>query len=594
MQMMNNNTIKGDLVIFALSVFAATMIAFLIPPITPWEYFWKDRILRHTRLSSAAESAPENRLLIVGIDETSFEEIQRRWPWPRDLLAEGIRKIVEGRPALIALDVGLWDKGFSPREDRELAEALSPVPHVLPIKFGVQYLEGMEVSRLFLPLREFRQVNTRLGFVNLAPDSDGFIRDLPLTETFNDETWPSFALAIVREAFPEALERIPQSNVVPTRWVGPPGSIPMVSFSDALYGNVAEGTFQNKVVLIGAMYPESKDSFPTAFYNEGEMYGVEVHAQWVEALRRGAFLQEPHFLVLLSMTLLMFLLLGSAVFFLPIRFFFLSLTVGLVIYGGFLEWQTYTGVLWAATPLLVGFVVLTQSALWSRYLREIRNRQRLIAQFSRYVSPKIVRSILDTEQDLKLGGDRKQVAILFTDIRNFTTLSEKWQPEKVVEMLNQYFKEMCDAVFEFDGTVNKFIGDAVMALFNAPLHQNDAPERAVRTALSMRRRLGAMNSIRIKNGEQPIAIGVGIHYGEVISGNIGSPNQMEYTVIGDAVNTASRIESLCKELKSDILISDEVYRHVQDRLEVVSHPPVQVKGRSIPVVVHSVKEWRGG
>jgi len=159
-------------------------------------------------------------------------------------------------------------------------------------------------------------------------------------------------------------------------------------------------------------------------------------------------------------------------------------------------------------------------------------------------------------------------------------------------MLNQYFKEMCDAVFEIDGTVNKFIGDAVMAIFNAPVNQNDAARRAVLTAFSMRRRLAAMNDIRIKKGEAPIGVGIGIHYGEVVSGNFGSPNQMEYTVIGDTVNTASRVESLYKELKTDIVLTDVVYQFVKDEVEVVTHPPIQVKGRTVPIVVHSLLSWK--
>lgn len=381
--------------------------------------------------------------------------------------------------------------------------------------------------------------------------------------------------------------------MVPTRWVGPTGSVPTLSFSDVLYGNLKSDTFKDKIVLVGMMFPESKDSFLTAFSADGEMYGIEVHAQWVQSLKNRAFLDTPAPLVQGLINLALFALIGALLVFVPIRWFFPALIAAAALAAGLIKINGQNGRLWSATAPLVGFVTLSQAALWARYLQEMRARKRIISHFLRYVSPKIVKSLVENEQDLMLGGALKDVAVLFTDIRNFITLSEKWAPQKIVQMLNSYFKELCDAVFEFDGTVNKFIGDALMAIYSAPLHQNDAAERAVKTALSMRRRLSAFNSIRVQKGEQPIATGIGIHYGEVVSGNIGSPN-LEYTVIGDTVNTASRVESLCKEFKTDILISDVVYQFVRDKVEVVTHPPVQVKGRSVPIIVHSLVRWKEG
>lgn len=554
----------------------------MLPPWQTWELAWKDSTIR-------ANTRPVRHTLLAAIDEYSFELIQRRWPWPRTVLAEGIRRIAEGKPRMLVLDIGLWDPGFTPEEDQALVEALRGVPHVLPIKFGVQFLEGMEVQKLYRPHRVFRQEGTRLGYVNLAPDPDGVIRDLTGPETFNEELWPSLAQA----ALGGIPSPIPAGGSKTPLWRGPPGAVPRVSFGAIAVGDVDPQAFTDRIVVVGAAFPESKDYFPTAFRDWGDTYGLEIHAQAVEALAADEFLNEASIWMVLPVHLTYALALGLALFIAPYLWFLPLVGVGALLGLGGLYGAVWAGTLWPATPVLVIWFVLFQAALWDRFLREMRERQKVTRHFSRYVSPKVIRLLLDSSEEVPLGGVEREVTILFTDIRNFTALSEKWTPDRVVSMLNQHFREMCAAVWEYDGTVNKFIGDALMAIFNAPLDQNDAPERAVKTALSMRRRLAAMNELRVQRGESPVQIGIGIHCGKVISGNIGTPEQMDYTVIGDAVNVASRVESLCKHFATDLLITDEIYAYIKDRVEVISHEPVNVKGRRTPVLVHTVLRWRG-
>jgi adenylate cyclase len=172
-------------------------------------------------------------------------------------------------------------------------------------------------------------------------------------------------------------------------------------------------------------------------------------------------------------------------------------------------------------------------------------------------------------------------------------LSEKMRPEQVVQMLNEYFQEMVEIIFRFGGTLNKFIGDAIMAIYGAPLPMADAPEKAVRACLQMRETLALLNVRRLAEGKDPLRIGMALHRGEVVVGNIGSLRQMEYTVIGDVVNICSRLESLTKELKTDLIVSDEIYRAVENLVTVESPPPVAVKGKTTPLQVHKVLGLKG-
>ena len=179
-------------------------------------------------------------------------------------------------------------------------------------------------------------------------------------------------------------------------------------------------------------------------------------------------------------------------------------------------------------------------------------------------------------------------AILFSDIRSFTSISEKMDAKSVVSMLNEYFTEMVDVVIKEDGVVDKYIGDAIMAVFGAPVTKPDDALHAVRAAVGMRKALEALNEKLVKRGMAPIKTGIGIHTGEVVAGNIGSEKRMEYTVIGDAVNLASRLESATKELGAPILISDDTYELVKDHVEARAVKEITVKGREKPVMTYEI------
>jgi adenylate cyclase len=208
----------------------------------------------------------------------------------------------------------------------------------------------------------------------------------------------------------------------------------------------------------------------------------------------------------------------------------------------------------------------------------------------RYVTREIAEEVLKDQKKLRLGGDRQQVSILFSDIRNFTTISEQHAPEEMVAFLNDYFSAMIQEIFAEQGTLDKFIGDAVMAVFGAPIARPDDPVRAVRAAVRMRRALKVFNERQRQAGKWVIQTGIGICHGDALSGNIGSELRMDYTVIGDSVNLAARLEDLTKRHPYKILVNDVIYEQVKDQFECVFVGLENVKGKNTSVKVYGIPE----
>ncbi len=220
-------------------------------------------------------------------------------------------------------------------------------------------------------------------------------------------------------------------------------------------------------------------------------------------------------------------------------------------------------------------------------MEDISDAKQIKNLMYRYMTPEVAEALL-ASGDHGLGGKRKNVSVLFSDIRGYTTLTEKLQAEEVVVMLNKYFEVMVDVVFEYGGTLDKYIGDALMAVFGSPAPLEDHAWCAMQTAVKMRDKLAEFNQDRIANGELPIGIGMGIHSDEVVSGNIGSSKRMELTSIGDGVNLASRLEGASKQYGTDLIISDNTYRDYKDRLHVRELDFITVKGKSEPVIVYEL------
>jgi len=224
----------------------------------------------------------------------------------------------------------------------------------------------------------------------------------------------------------------------------------------------------------------------------------------------------------------------------------------------------------------------------SRYAEQIRREARVRSNFERYFAPNVAAEIAQQDATSRPGGERRPTAVLFSDIRGFTAMAESMGPDAVAQLLSEYFSEMVEVIFEHGGTLDKFIGDAIMALWGAPIAHTDDPDRAVRAAVAMQRAIGRLNERWAAQGRPEIGVGIGINYGEVFAGNIGSHRRLEYTVLGDAVNVAAR---LCAEASpGEILVSEALLRVVRDQVACDYLPEMALKGKAQVVQVYRVRE----
>ncbi|MGH7394902.1 MAG: adenylate/guanylate cyclase domain-containing protein, partial [Candidatus Methylomirabilales bacterium] len=340
----------------------------------------------------------------------------------------------------------------------------------------------------------------------------------------------------------------------------------------------ADNPFRGKIVLVGATFQESRDFYPTPV---GLLSGVEIHANMVHTLLSRRALLPPHWL--LNLSVLITACLSVSLLSLWLRPLWVALvSLGLVAGFAAVSYEAYTqGGYWLdfVAPL-VGMIAYIQGS-------SLLARRRLRAAFGQYVSQEVMDRVL--REGAGLGGVVCTVSVLMSDLRGFTTLCEQVRPDRVSEMMNEYFTAMVEVIMSHRGIVQDFIGDGILAVYGAPLDDPDHARHAVGTALEMQTALRQLNDRWRAAERPPLAMGVAVHTGEVFAGNIGSPRRKKYTVMGDTVNTASRIEGLNRELSTAILISGATLAAVKDRVVVRDCGSIAVKGRGHPVDVFELE-----
>lgn len=373
---------------------------------------------------------------------------------------------------------------------------------------------------------------------------------------------------------------------------------PSYSFFDLLYSeeqllagqtpNVDPSVFRDKIVFVGVTASGLYDVFETPFAG-GKMPGIQVHAAVADDVLSGRFLAPAPASVRVVCVLVAGLAVGAVAAVLPAWW---ASLVTMLLAGSFVwavtrifaagYWVDMTQPLLAAALALFGGVVY-------QYFFEGREKRKMKRLFGQYVSKDVYAQLVANPDLARLGGQRRDMTVLFSDIRGFTTLTEKGQPEEIVHMLNEYFTRMVDIVFRHKGTVDKFVGDMVMALFGAPLDDPLHADHAVEAALDMMEELRRLNAEWVAHGRDvKVDIGIGVNTGPMIAGNIGSDQIMSYTVIGDAVNLGSRLESLNKQYSTHIIISDETRQRLTGKFVFRSLGDVVVKGKTKPVAIFEV------
>lgn len=486
-------------------------------------------------------------------------------------------------------------------------------------------LEPYQATDSIPPLKHFADAAVSLGHVFSIPDLDGITRHeyLAIRYGTEQEYYPSFGLEVARLYLGVPRDRMSLilgvgvrlgEVVIPTDQkarmlidhVGPEGSLPHVSATDVIHRRFPPGTFTGKAVLIGASALGTYDQKAVPF--SANFPGVEKNATVVENILHRRFLYRSVWADPTDFGLILLFGLGVGTALTRMRALqgtalAVSATIGYIVLAQYLfvAHGLWIGVVY---PLLtVGLVFTSVTVL--KFMTEEKQAKEIRAMFSSYVSPRIVSELIKDPEKARLGGHRRELTMLFSDVVGFTTFSERRTAEEVVTQLNEYLGAMTEVVFQWNGTLDKFVGDAVVVFWGAPLDQPDHAELAIKCALHMRKRLEELQAKWRAEGKVPLDNGIGINTGEALVGNMGAEGKkMDYTMIGDHVNLAARVEGLTRKFKAPIVISEYTLEHIKPILATEGDPDsggrlghiliqglgtVKVKGKDRSVVVYSLR-----
>jgi len=580
-------------------------------------------------------AAPES-VVIAAIDEKSLARLGR-WPWSREVMAGLVQKLAQAQAAVVAFDVIFPE---SDQDDQVLGGAIADAGNIiLPVAFDFESktaavpapdleqsalpaIEGPELYRDYppissggspiIPVKPLRDGAMALAHISMLPDYfDGTLRWEALLIAHDGLLYPSLGLrsaAFFKGIGPEQLKvratrsiAVGKTEVPTDRWgrmpvnyYGPGHTLRHISIADIVDGKVGVKELGNRIVFVGASAVGLLDLRVSPF--TAVLPGVEKQATVAASILENRFLVKTtrgeDLAFLIATGLVMALLLSRLRLVAGgIATFLWMACIGIaaaVLFSRFGVWINL------ACPLANTFGMFVSITAWN-YTIEERRARGIRAMFSSYVTTTIVNELIANPALARLGGEKREVTILFSDVRGFTTFSEKHAPEEVVALLNEYLGEMTDVVLKWGGTLDKFIGDAIMVFWNAPLPCPDHAERALACALEMHARLAELHGKWDREGKPKLSCGIGINTGEVIVGNIGAEGKkMDYTVIGDEVNLASRVESLTRLFEAGILVTEKTVEKLREAISAGSLQGmglhgvrrVIVKGKQQPVTLY--------
>lgn len=555
---------------------------------------WSNRSTDRLFLSRA----PDPSITIIAIDDASINQLGR-WPWPRKIHAELIQKLSDAGVKAIGYDVN-FPESSDAENDQALADALKASGRVvLPVELQLKAEDGRltyATEHVLSPIFSLKSSAAALGHSNTPPDADGTVRRVPLNVWSPDSSpgWNSFVAEVARLAGRTTnLEQAPptSNHRMIINFTGPPlQTFRTIRAVDVIRGTADLSVIKNGVAFVGSTAPDLHDALLVPTSNGVLMPGVEIHASTYETIVSRRWLSPVPPLSMAIILVLLGLLVGVFVPLIRARWsipMLISIWIATVVIA-FISFDRgrIIDVVWPTLTLVFSYVAVTIE----RRVQSDRERRELKTAFSRYVSATVVDSILKDPSKLHLGGERKRMSVFFSDIRGFTTISEGLSPEKLVEALNIYLTRMTDIVFQHQGVLDKYIGDAVMAFWNAPFDQPDHAFLAVQTAIEMQKALDRMNEEKAF-GDVEIRIGCGVNTGDMVVGNVGGTARFDYTVIGDNVNLGSRLEGLTKEYGVGIIITESTAKDVSSKILCRKLDKVAVKGKKEPVMIFEAVDF---
>lgn len=545
---------------------------------------------------------PSPNIGIIAIDEKSIAELGR-YPWSRDNYARLVDKLAAAKAKAVMFDV-FFPERETAAHDRMFAAATNRAANVV-LAVVFDFDKYGRVTTITRSLPEIERGAIGIGHINQLPDDDGVIRRNPLLIEKDGKQIPSLGLVAAMLALGETRfvagdfdialgeHHIPVDGEYRMwlNYVGGPGVYPRYSFVDVVSGRIPAQELKGKILFLGATALGIYDMRVTPF--NGNTPGVELHATIADDIISERYIRQGGVEALIDMFFIVAM--GALAFFLTTRLRLYGAIPATAVLLSSYVWFTYYmfnaghwinmiyPIMSAVIAVLVGggfrYLVLERSA------REMRS------MFSSYLSPKLVARLEKDPEAAKIGGDNKEVTVLFTDIKSFTTFSEAHPPQEVVSRLNEYLGAMVQVIEQHDGTIDKFIGDGIMAYWGAPLAQPDHAKLAIDCIRAINERMKELSSKWLANGVEPFTIRGGLQSGEVVAGNVGlAGKKMEYTVIGDTVNQAARLEGTAKYYGVIYLVGEETYRRTREICRYRELDKIRVVGKQLPVTIYEPLE----
>jgi adenylate cyclase len=498
---------------------------------------------------------------------------------------------------------------------RDLQENLPPLSSYNLVRYTSE-----EAAKVPLFAADYAEVNLPgiseaaegAGYFNIFPDRDGTVRWIPLVIKYQGQHYCPLSLAVLQKFLgnPPLALRVAEFGVeqvrlgdisIPTNeegrmlinYRGPRKTFPYYSAIDVIHGRVPANALQGKIVLVGATAIGIYDMRVTPF--ENVFPGLEVHANVIDSILKQDFLYRPNWVTLFDLLAIILIGLALGIILPRVKALWGALAAGFIFLALILSskfiFQGIGGWVNLTYPILN--LVLTYLGITGyQYMTEEREKKKVRGAFQYYLTASVVEQVLKNPEKLKLGGEKKDLTVLFSDIRGFTSISERMAPESLVKFLNEYLTKMTDIVFKYDGLLDKYMGDALMAIWGAPLDQPDHARRACYTALDMVVELRVLQEKWAAEGMPRLDIGIGINAGPMVVGNMGSERRFNYTVMGDSVNLGSRLEGLNKLYGTNVIVSEMTYGRVRDEILGRELDSVRVKGKHQPVKIYELLAHR--
>lgn len=569
-------------------------------------------------------ASASSEIVVVAIDEKSLlpDNLGPLQKWKRETYAKALEILNDKGASSVGIDITFPDaSSHGTEDDQAFADALKKYPNtVLAGRFFFE--NGQSLAEW--PNATLLTANPTVGWINVSLDEDGFVRKIPLFNAVKDKTTEAFSLQVARQALKTAPEdsrikngfyKFSKNLPIPAitlrdpatqkdhhfmyvNYFAEPGGYVRLSLSDLLTGKLIDSKgrtvdLKNKIVLIGPTAIDLQDQYLSPVSQGIKMPGVEIHANSIQTLISGKFLRDQSpsslWITLLALLLANLLIFSRLRVRLAIPLLFLELFV--VVVAGIMAYESrvFLNVVYPILTAILTFV----GVFLLRFILEQKERKFAEKAFGQYVSKDLVAQILKDPDSLKLGGARRNVTVFFSDIAGFTSISEKMEPEPLVRFLNTYLGAMTNIILGHLGTLDKYEGDAIMAFWGAPISQADHANRACLAALECQQKLDELRQDWILQGLPPFRVRIGINSGDAIAGNMGSESRFDYTVMGDNVNLASRLEGISKQYGTELIIGENTQAQIGDAFVYRELDLIRVKGKEKPVRIFELIGKKG-